>query len=105
MLEAASRREFDPPLLCSLDRFSREGILNTMTSLKRLVDYGVKYHQRVPGSDSGEFELVLVSHQRPPSRRPKLADPRNSRFIPFPTGSRMQQPIDGTLPPTNSSRT
>ncbi len=41
-----------------------------------------------------DFELVLVSHQRQMSRRPKLADLRNSRFILFPTGSRMQQPID-----------
>ncbi len=43
MLEAASRREFDLLLFWSLDRFSREGILETLTSLKRLSDYGVKY--------------------------------------------------------------
>ncbi len=43
MIEAASRREFDLRLFWSLDRFSREGILETLTSLKRLSDYGVKY--------------------------------------------------------------
>src|ERR1035437_4138907 len=43
MLDAASRREFDILLFWSLDRFSREGIVETLTSLKRLSDYGVKY--------------------------------------------------------------
>ncbi len=56
MLESASRREFDLLLFWSLDRFSREGILETLTSLKRLSDYGVKYRSlasalphRLPG--------------------------------------------------------
>ena len=43
MLEAASRREFDTLLFWSLDRFSREGVVETLNSLKRLSDYGVKY--------------------------------------------------------------
>jgi DNA invertase Pin-like site-specific DNA recombinase len=43
MLESASRREFDLLLFWSLDHFSREGILETLTSLKRLSDCGVKY--------------------------------------------------------------
>ena len=43
MFAAASRREFDVLLFWSLDRFSREGIVPTLTSLKRLSDYGVKW--------------------------------------------------------------
>ena len=43
MLEAASKREFDVLLFWSLDRFSREGIVPVLTSLKRLTDYKIKY--------------------------------------------------------------
>lgn len=41
-----------------------------------------------------DFELVLVSHTRHPARNFKLTDLRHSRFILFPKGSRMEQPID-----------
>jgi DNA invertase Pin-like site-specific DNA recombinase len=43
MMDAASKRKFDILLFWSLDRFSREGIVPVLTSLKRLSDYGVKY--------------------------------------------------------------
>jgi DNA invertase Pin-like site-specific DNA recombinase len=43
MLEAASKREFDVLLFWSLDRFTREGMVEALTTLKRLNDYGVKY--------------------------------------------------------------
>jgi DNA-binding transcriptional LysR family regulator len=43
---------------------------------------------------SWDFELVMVSHQRHPATRPKLADLRQHRFILFRKGSRMQEPID-----------
>jgi DNA invertase Pin-like site-specific DNA recombinase len=43
MMHAASQRKFDILLFWSLDRFSREGILPTLTTLKRLTDYQVKY--------------------------------------------------------------
>ena len=43
MMASASKRHFDILLFWSLDRFSREGILPTLTTLKRLTDYGVKY--------------------------------------------------------------
>jgi DNA invertase Pin-like site-specific DNA recombinase len=43
MMQSASRHEFDILLFWSLDRFSREGILPTLTTLKRLTDYRVKY--------------------------------------------------------------
>lgn len=43
MFAAASRREFDLVLFWSLDRFSREGVLETLNHLQRLSSYGVDY--------------------------------------------------------------
>jgi DNA invertase Pin-like site-specific DNA recombinase len=43
MLEAASRKEFDLVLFWSLDRFSREGVLETLQHLQRLSSYGVEW--------------------------------------------------------------
>lgn len=43
MFDAASRREFDCVLFWSLDRFSREGTLETLTHLQRLTSYGVSF--------------------------------------------------------------
>ena len=40
MFEAASRKEFDLVLFWSLDRFSREGVLETLQHLQRLGSYG-----------------------------------------------------------------
>jgi DNA invertase Pin-like site-specific DNA recombinase len=43
MLDAASRREFDMVLFWSLDRFSREGVLETLQHLQRLTGHGVEW--------------------------------------------------------------
>ncbi len=43
LFDAASRREFDIVLFWSLDRFSREGVLETLRHLERLASYGVGY--------------------------------------------------------------
>src|ERR1700678_3065356 len=43
MFGAASRREFDVVLFWALDRFSREGVLETLQHLQRLTSYGVGY--------------------------------------------------------------
>lgn len=43
MFEAASRRQFDVMLFWSLDRFSREGTVETLNHLQRLSSYGVNY--------------------------------------------------------------
>src|ERR1035437_4854836 len=43
MFDAASRREFDVLLFWSLDRLSREGVLETLQHLQRLTGYGVNY--------------------------------------------------------------
>jgi DNA invertase Pin-like site-specific DNA recombinase len=43
MFAAASRREFDMVLFWSLDRFSREGVYETLQHLQRLTAYGIGY--------------------------------------------------------------
>jgi DNA invertase Pin-like site-specific DNA recombinase len=43
MFVDASRREFDCVLFWSLDRFSREGVFQTLQHLQRLTAYGVGY--------------------------------------------------------------
>ena len=43
LFEAASQRRFDLVLFWSLDRFSREGVLETLNHLERLASYGVGY--------------------------------------------------------------
>jgi len=43
MFAAASQRQFDCVLFWSLDRFSREGTLETLTHLQRLTSYGVAF--------------------------------------------------------------
>ena len=43
MFAAASRREFDVLLFWSLDRLSREGVVETLNHLQRLTSYGVNY--------------------------------------------------------------
>lgn len=43
MFAAASRREFDVVLFWSLDRFSREGTVETLNHLRELTNYGVAF--------------------------------------------------------------
>jgi DNA invertase Pin-like site-specific DNA recombinase len=43
LFKAASRRQFELVLFWSLDRFSREGVLETLTYLQSLTQYGVGY--------------------------------------------------------------
>jgi DNA invertase Pin-like site-specific DNA recombinase len=43
LFEDASQRKFDVVLFWSLDRFSREGVLETLNHLQRLAQYGVGY--------------------------------------------------------------
>jgi len=43
MFAAASKREFDVVLFWALDRFSREGVFETLQHLQRLTSYGVGY--------------------------------------------------------------
>jgi DNA invertase Pin-like site-specific DNA recombinase len=43
MFDAASRHEFDLVFFWSLDRLSREGVLETLHHIQRLTSYGVNY--------------------------------------------------------------
>ena len=43
MFSAASRRQFDAVLFWALDRFSREGVFETLQHLQRLTSYGVGF--------------------------------------------------------------
>ena len=43
MLEDASRKQFDMVLFWSLDRFSREGVLETLQHLQKLTAHGVEW--------------------------------------------------------------
>jgi DNA invertase Pin-like site-specific DNA recombinase len=43
LFEDASQRKFDVVLFWSLDRFSREGVRETLNHLERLTSYGVNY--------------------------------------------------------------
>ena len=43
LFEDASRKKFDVVLFWSLDRFSREGVLETLQHLERLSSFGVKW--------------------------------------------------------------
>ncbi len=43
MFEDASRRKFDLVLFWSLDRFSREGVLETLQHLQRLSGHGIEW--------------------------------------------------------------
>jgi DNA-binding transcriptional LysR family regulator len=73
LLEGLDRGKLDVALLVSADLIEKQ-----------------KYHVEA----SWEFELVMVSHQRHTASRSKLSDLKNLRFILFPKGSRMQEPID-----------
>ena len=61
--EAASRREFDCLLFWSLDRFSREGVLETLQHLQRLTGYGVAYRSFTESyiASIGPFRDVVIS--------------------------------------------
>jgi DNA invertase Pin-like site-specific DNA recombinase len=63
MFAAASRREFDTVLFWSLDRFSREGVLETLQYLQRLTAYGIGYRSFTePYLDScGAFKDVILA--------------------------------------------
>jgi DNA invertase Pin-like site-specific DNA recombinase len=43
MFDVAYRREFDVVLFWSLDRFSREGVLETLQHLQKLTSFGVAF--------------------------------------------------------------
>lgn len=63
MMHDACRRRFDLLLFWSLDRFSRQGVAQTIAHLKRLEDYGVKFRSlRQPEIDTtATWGWVVIS--------------------------------------------
>jgi DNA invertase Pin-like site-specific DNA recombinase len=63
MFADASRREFDVVLFWALDRFSREGVFNTLQHLERLTSYGIGYRSFTEQylDSCGTFRDAVVS--------------------------------------------
>jgi DNA invertase Pin-like site-specific DNA recombinase len=63
MFTAASQRQFDILLFWSLDRFSREGTLQTLKHLERLTAYGVDYRSFTEQylDSTGIFKDAVIS--------------------------------------------
>jgi DNA invertase Pin-like site-specific DNA recombinase len=63
MFEDASKLRFELMLFWSLDRFSREGVLETLNHLKRLSCWGVNWrsYQEAYFDSCGPFKDVVVS--------------------------------------------
>lgn len=63
MMKSARHRQFDKLRVWSLDRFSREGVLKTLTHLKRLTDMGIEFSSLaepiLDTSDSLTRDIVL----------------------------------------------
>jgi DNA invertase Pin-like site-specific DNA recombinase len=59
----AHQRKFDQVVFWSLDRFTREGVLETLQHLRRLTDYGIVWHshQEEHLDTAGPFKEVFVS--------------------------------------------
>jgi DNA invertase Pin-like site-specific DNA recombinase len=58
LLEAAAKKKFDCVLFWALDRFSREGMAQTIAHLQRLTSYGVSFHSYSEPHLSTDNELV-----------------------------------------------
>lgn len=63
MFEDASRRKFDLLLFWSLDRLSREGVLQTLTYLNRLESYGIGFRSYTEQffDSCGPFKDAVIS--------------------------------------------
>lgn len=63
MFEDASKRKFDLVLFWALDRFTREGVLETLNHLQRLSGWGVGWrsYQEAYFDSCGPFKDVVVS--------------------------------------------
>src|SRR4051812_10776765 len=63
MFEDAAKRKFDLVLFWSLDRFTREGVLETLNHLQRLSAYGVGWrsYQEHYLDSCGPFRDVVIS--------------------------------------------
>jgi predicted site-specific integrase-resolvase len=89
MFDGASRREFDCLLFWSLDRFSREGVLETLQHLQRLTACGVGYRSYTESlrvREQNVSKTPSIPHhpgQRESSSRRKAGDVMNTRATAF----------------------
>jgi DNA invertase Pin-like site-specific DNA recombinase len=58
LFEDAAKRKFDYVLFWALDRFSREGMAQTIVHLQRLTSYGVSFHSYTEPHLATDNELV-----------------------------------------------
>ena len=58
LFDDAAKRKFDLVLFWALDRFSREGMAQTITHLQRLTSYGVSFHSYTEPHLATDNELV-----------------------------------------------
>ena len=58
LFDDAAKRKFDRVLFWALDRFSREGMAQTIAHLQRLVSYGVAFHSYTEPHLATDNELV-----------------------------------------------
>ena len=58
LLDDASKRKFDCVLFWALDRFSREGMTQTIVHLQRLTSFGVSFHSYTEPHLGTDNELV-----------------------------------------------
>ena len=58
LFEDAAKRKFDCVLFWALDRFSREGMTQTILHLQRLSSYGVAFHSYTEAHLATDNELV-----------------------------------------------
>ena len=58
LFEDAAKRKFDLVLFWALDRFSREGMAQTIVHLQRLTSYGVTFHSYTEPHLATDNELV-----------------------------------------------
>lgn len=63
LFDDAHKRKFDLVCFWALDRFTREGVLETLQHLRRLTDYGIAWHsyQEAHLDTAGPFKEVFVS--------------------------------------------
>lgn len=63
MMEDAHKRKFDILLFWSLDRFTREGAMKTITYLQRLESYGIQFKSYIESylDSTGIFKEAIIS--------------------------------------------
>lgn len=74
MFSDASKRKYDLLLFWSLDRFSREGVRQTITHLQTLESYGITYKSYTEQyiDNSGIFKDVIISILATLARQEKI---------------------------------